>query len=133
MQSGLDCVISLYITDYNASTVFVYLPFRNVIAYDGDTNILFYVVVAGIGNTLLTFRIPSDIITRLTASSVSTNPVQGILDGPVRVSDTGTTIVCTDGNMYSQTATLTVLGKYCHYFYSWYIKSIPSHPQPLLL
>ena len=131
MQTGLDCVISLYITDYNASTVFVYLPFRDVIAYDGDTNILFYVVVAGIGNTQLTFRIPSDIITKLSASSVGT--VQGILDGPVRVSDTGTTIVCTDGNTYSQTATLTVLGKYCHFFYSWCIKSIPSHPQPLLL
>ena len=115
------------------NTVFVYLPFRNVIAYDGDTNIPLYVVVAGIGNTQLTFRIPSNIITRLSASNAGTNPVQGILDGPVRVSDTGTPIVCTDGNMYSQTATLTVLGKSCHFFYSWCIKSIPSHPQPLLL
>ena len=132
MQSGLDCVISLYITDYNASFV-IYLPFRNVIAYDGDTNIPLYVVVAGIGNTQLNFRIPPNIITRLTASNAGTNPVQGILDGPVRVSDTGTPIVCMDGNMYSQTVTLTVLGKSCHFFYSWYIKSIPSHPQPLLL
>ncbi|KAL5494467.1 hypothetical protein EMCRGX_G015803 [Ephydatia muelleri] len=97
------------VTNYNAGTVFVYLPFRNVIAYDGDTNILFYVVVAGIGNTQLNFRIPPEIITRLTASSVGTSQVQGILDGPVRVSDTGTTIVCMDGNLYTQTATLTVL------------------------
>ena len=87
-----------------------------MIAYDGDTNIPLYVVVAGIGNTQLNFRIPSAIITRLTASSVGTSQVQGILDGPVRVSDTGTTIVCMDGNLYTQTATLTVLGKYCYFF-----------------
>ena len=116
MQSGLDCVISLYITDYNASTVFIYLPFRDVIAYDGDTNIPLYVVVAGIGNTQVTFRIPNAIVTRLTARNAGTNPVQGILDGPVRVSDTGTPIVCTDGGAYSQTVTLTVLGKYCYFF-----------------
>eukprot|EP00731_Ephydatia_muelleri_P009535 Em0005g121a len=47
------------VTNYNASTVFVYLPFRNVIAYDGDTNIPLYVVVAGIAPLTLTSS-PSD-------------------------------------------------------------------------
>ena len=44
LKSDLDSVIPLYVTDYNVSTVFVYLPLRNVTAYDGDTNIPLYML-----------------------------------------------------------------------------------------
>ena len=90
-------------------------------AYDGDTNVPFYAVVAGIGNTQLFFSISYPPNTGLGVTPAATNPVQGILNGPVRISDTGTTIVCSNGGTFSQTATLTVLGKLC-YFLSLSIK-----------
>ena len=107
-------VLFLHTAAYSSSTFFVYLPFRNITAHDGDTNVPLYAIVAGIGNTQLSFRISYPPNTGLTVIYVAGRPMQGYLNGPVYVSDTGTTITCTDEATFSQTATLTVLGKsYC--------------------
>ena len=86
-------------------------------AYDGDTNVPFYAVVAGIGNTQLSFSISYPQNTGLSVANVGNN-VQATLNGPVRIRDTGTKIACSysqNGVTYSQTATLTVLGKFGHF------------------
>ena len=107
---------------YWTTQPYYYIPLQNIVAYDGDTNILIPVVAAATGQTSYAFQIlssppNSQFITNNPVPLLSSNGQSvkqvATISGPVSVKDSGVVIQCTISysTVLRPTATLTVLGK----------------------